>query len=404
MEPAGVAPNRPTTADTFAPQRPEFRLLLACAIAESDPHTRREIEDLLNGPLEWNYLLNMGRWHGMLPLLADRLVGATTGVPAEVSQFLRDYSSDNARSNLRLAAELLNISTAFEAGGIPHIPYKGVVLGEYLYGTVASRAAGDIDLIVKPEDASNAVACLRSLGFEDTYSLTAAQLAASMRSGIEHSFIRDGVTVDLHWRMVQDYVWPSLDSNQVWQHLVPFSFFGRKLRVFSPELMLVALCIHSAQHHWAHLKMFADIAELLYQSPQLNWRIVDDLVADSHAKRSMLVALALVRSCQNAELPPHVIDEIRRDPHVSEIASAIYSKIWPSPHDPTPVQTDFRWLLFRSRGERLPDRLRYLCAVALRPTLADFQTLGLPRQLEWLYFALRPARVVLRRLRSQKPS
>jgi hypothetical protein len=387
-------------SDRPGPRRPEFRLLLACTTPRLAPDAQCAVDDLLRQSLDWDYLLNLGTWHGMLPLLAHHLTARVNLVPAKISQFLLEYSSFNARGNLRLAAELLNISAALETCGIPHIPYKGVVLGEYLYGEITLRGAGDIDLIVRPEDASKAIACLRQLGFEDAHGLTEAQFAAAMRFGFEHSFTRNGLTVDLHWRVVQNYAWPSFDLEKVWQRLVPFTFYGRELPIFSPELMLAILCIHSAQHDWMHLKMFADISELLSKHPQLDWKIVDTLVADSQARRSMHVALKLSHAYLNAKLPPQLIEEIGRDQRVAEIASAVYSTLWTSAHDPTTTQIDIRWILFRTRGERQLDRFRYVRALALDPSLADFKAFTFWRRFPWLYFLIRPVRIALRRLKT----
>jgi hypothetical protein len=402
MQMNSVEERHSITASAADPLRPgkdrrEFLLLLACASPLLRENIHSSLPDLLREPFDWDYLLNMGCWHGVLNLLAHHLTGAH-GVPVEVLQFLREYSSGNARNNLRLAAELLNISTAFEGCGIQHVPYKGVVLGEYLYGGLAFRSAGDIDLIVRPADASKAVDCLQQLGFQDAHHLTSQQFGAAMRFGFEHSFIRDGVTVDLHWRVAQRYVWPSFDIDRIWQQLVPFSFYGREMRVFSPECMLATLCIHSAQHNWMHLKMFVDISELLNKSPQLDWRMVNRLVADSHARRSRHVALILVHKHLNVNLPSAILEEIDRDQHAGTIANTVYCKVWPSPYDSTTTRIDTQWMLFRTRGECVLDRFRYIRGLALEPNLADFKAFPFPRRFDWLYFVIRPLRILVQRL------
>jgi hypothetical protein len=146
--------------------------------------------------------------------------------------------------------------------------------------------------------------------------------------------------------------------------------------------------------------MFADISELLFKYPQLDWQVIYTLVADTHARRSMNVALKLSHAYLNAELPSRIAEEIGHDQRVAEIASAVYSRFWPSTHDPTTTQIDMRWILFRTRGERPLDRFRYIRGLALDPTLADFKALTFSRRFHWLYFLMRPARIALQRLKT----
>jgi hypothetical protein len=354
--------------------------------------------ELLKQNISWNFLLEMGAWHGVVPMLAKRLT-RHPGVPSDVAESLRAFALTNAARNLSLSVELTKLSTALTSYRIPVIAYKGTVLSHYLFASAASRSVYDIDLIVRPEDLLKTVACLEGLGFEDGFGLTAYQRTNTMRYGFEHSFVRGETAVDLHWRVVPHFVWPSLDAEELWSSLVTFPFMGNELRIFSPEWMLAVLCIHAAQHDWMHLKMFADIAQLLSQHPSLDWRVIEGLTADSHSRRSLLVALNLTHTYLGATLPAQASEAIDMDPQVRQIASRVYLDFWPCKKDPTPAHMDFRWLLFRTKGERWIDRWRYIGSLAFRPTMADFLSLELPNALAWLYFAVRPLRIISARMR-----
>jgi hypothetical protein len=353
---------------------------------------------LLKKEISWDYLLDMAAWHGVIPLLAKRLVGYPA-VPSSVVKLLRESALTNAANNLFLSAELTKLSTALGSYGIPYIPYKGTVLSQYLYGSAASRSVSDIDLIIQPGDVLKTIACLEELGFEDGFGLSATQRATAIRYGFEYSFVRNGVSIDLHWRLVQHFCWPSLDMDQVWKDLVPFSFCGAAMGIFSPEWMLAALCIHSAQHDWMELKMFVDIAKLLSRHPNLDWRLIEHLTADSHSRRSLLASLSLAHTYLGGALPPEVSEAIAKDDQVSRIANYVYSTIWPSRESPSPIRADVRWLLFRTKGERWIDRWRYISGVALGPTVADFWMMNIPTPWSFLHFAARPLRILSDRLR-----
>jgi Uncharacterised nucleotidyltransferase len=376
---------------------PELSLLLACL--RTDPETvGPRLTELLKQDLSWDYLLDMAAWHGVIPLLAKRLVGHPS-VPPGMVERLTVFARVTAAKNLFLSAELIKLSTALTAHGIQHIPYKGTVLSQYLYGSTALRSVSDIDVVIRSEDVTKTIACLEELGFEDGFGLSSSQRETAMSYCFEYSFVRGEITVDLHWRLVQHFAWPSLEMARLWDSLVPFQFYGSEVRVFSPEWMLAALCIHCAQHDWRELKMLADIAELLAKHPRMDWRVLENLTADSHSRRSILVALSLIHTYLGASLPSLVSVAIDKDRQVKQIANRVYLTSWPSRHDPIPANVDMHWLWFRTKGERWIDRLRYIGSMALGPTMADFWGVNIPRSFAWLYFAVRPLRIISARLK-----
>jgi hypothetical protein len=344
----------------------------------------------------------MCAWHGVTPLLAKQLVGHPL-VPDSVVDLLRKFGHTNAVKNLYLSAELMKLIAELNAGEVPCIPYKGTVLSEYLYGSTALRCVSDIDLIIRPEDVKKAIACLEEQGFSDGFALSISQRASALRYSCEYSLIRNGVSIDLHWRLVQHSCWPSLDMDRIWQSLTSFPFCGTEVQIFSPECLIATLCVHAAQHEWMQLKMFSDIAEILWQHPGLNWQVIEEWTADSHSRRSMLVTLSLTHSYLGAPLPPRIRDAIGRDHQVGLIADRVFSEMWPSQRNPTPAHTDVRWLLLRTKGERWADRWRYVSRMIFSPTMADFWNMELPSSLSRLHVVIRPLRIICSRLRGMRP-
>ena len=376
----------------------EFLTLLDYIVEALAPDGDSSSPALLSAEhLNWEYLLDMAEWHGVLPLAANGLSGHPSAT-AEVCQAMHDGLLAIASWNLRLASELASISADLESRGVRHIPYKGIVLSELLYGTITHRSIRDIDLVVQQRDIPAAIKCLEELGFSDGYGLNPGQRSAAIRYGFEHSFVRDGVVVDLHWRLAQHFVWPSLDMDRLWRSLIPFTLYGRDYWILSPEATLAALCSHAAVHDWRYLSMFVDIAALLLRYPSLNWSVVESLSGDSHSTRSILVSLQLAHDYLKASLPPAVQIAVHRDGQVKLIADVVSSQQWPWPTNPVRESTSVRWLLTRTKGENLFERWKYLAGIALWPTVDDFRNLGLPCALMPLYFALRPLRILGARL------
>ena len=118
--------------------RPEIELLLSCARTSKDSESVSQITSLLQGDMDWAYLLRTARQHGMMPLLYWPL---STTCPEAVLQAilnqLRNQLHRNAHRDLVLTAELLKLLVLCEAQGIRAISYKGPTLAALAYGNLS---------------------------------------------------------------------------------------------------------------------------------------------------------------------------------------------------------------------------------------------------------------------------
>lgn len=380
--------SNPLTADTPV----ELQLLVACLKPSGGSPAQ-----MLGQTLDWEYVISMAEWHGVLPLVA-RSLGAEAAVPSLLRERLRQSAFAIAARNLHIASIASRLARHLEAASIPVISYKGVVLSQMLYGTTAMRPVADIDLIIRPENFAAAVRILREQGFDDRFGFTDAQRSAVLSLGFEHGFHGDGVNIDLHWRVAQRFVWPCLSMDRAWRATKPLTFLGTELRVFTPEAMLAALCVHAAQDEWIFLKSFADIAQTIQLHPDLDWNEFLLWFGDSHSRRSMIVALQLAHDYFDAALPVETLEVLGSDPHAQVLATWVVSQ-WASAIKPVPEQAQVSQWMFHTRGERLRDRMRYVAGVLLQPTLEDFQSASFGPALRWLYYAVRPFRIAAERSR-----
>lgn len=374
--------------------RPEMALLLTIARVELTASEQSLLLDLLAGPLDWEYLLAMADWHGLEPLLFHHLHRHAAGIVSpQVMQTLRENCNRIAQRNLILASKLQAISAHLRSRKIEHISYKGPLLGEAYYGNCALRVSSDIDIVVPPPRLVAARDALGEIGFSDMYGLSAAQQAAAFRFGFEHSFTAaGGLDVDLHWRVVPKFISRSLDMAGIWRRVTMARLFDCAVPTFCPEDLLVALCLHASQNHWAQLSHFCDLAQLLQVHPQLDWNIVCTHLGDSSTARIVYVCLDLLRRHWHAQIPKDMMARISADPQVARLAHRIQTEWWPAPIS-IRTETNLRWLLDRSSGEDMGDRLPLLLGVTLTPTLIDFETFKLPRILAPLYPVLRALRL-----------
>ncbi len=86
-------------------------------------------------------------------------------------------------------------SKALDDAGIAHVLYKGILLGEMLYGDPLLRPSADVDVLVDGADRQRTHEALLSAGFE------AAPQAA--QPAYEISYIRQGANLDVHWHPIE---------------------------------------------------------------------------------------------------------------------------------------------------------------------------------------------------------
>ena len=374
---------------------PELQLLIAVARVELRPQDETAISNLLSAALDWDRLLTLATAHGLEPLMFHHLSKQSAAlVPEKAMQTLRAGSRETAQRGMILASRLQGISDHLHARNIDHILYKGPLFAEVYYGNCALRVFHDLDVIVPPAKIVITRNALAEIGFVDRYGLNDAQQAAAFRFGSQQLFTAPGgLDLDLHWRIIPKSISPSLDMEPIWKRVTMASFFGRDVPTLCPEDMLVALCLHAGQHEWARLSTMCDIGQLLLHHPALDWEIVRSHMCDSNTSRMVNVSLLLAGQHWPIQIPPDFAARISADQHVTAFAQQIQSELWPAPELEASKQSQIHWLMARSAGENLGDRLRFLIGNMLGPTLSDFEVFRLPPILFPLYPVLRAFRL-----------
>jgi hypothetical protein len=171
---------------------------------------------------------------------------------------------------LRLFQELGNILRAMQAANLPVIPLKGACLAETVYGNIALRPMGDVDLLVKPSDMAQALDILRALGYasECSFDPIAEQTVSQHIPPISKP---GGFRVEMHWTIVDPRYKAKFDHDdleQLWSRANPATIRGVPVLMFSPVDLIMHLCLHaSVQHRFdgAGLRNYLDIALVIHQ-------------------------------------------------------------------------------------------------------------------------------------------
>jgi hypothetical protein len=343
-----------------APSSRELELLLACARRTLSPAEHRRVNSLVTAGIDWTELLPFAKRHKLLPLLTHHLREHDALLPQETRDSLRCFSLQNARWVLQVVSEIVDTLAEFEREGMPAVPYKGPVLGAQLYGNVALRQAGDIDLLVRRGDVAQARELLRRRGYEPIYALDEAGRTFMVQSRYSEGFRGDSLfPVELHWAFTNGDIAFPLELDDLIPRLETVAIGQRSVPVFAPEDLLLILSVHGSKHRWDRIEWLCGLAEVVRGAPQLDWDRLLERSRRLGIRRMLLLGVLLAHHHLQAPVPAAVARLARSDGSVAALADAV-PELWlgtPENEEAGSLPTD----LFRYRlRERYRDRIRFV--------------------------------------------
>lgn len=362
--------------------------------------TAKDVENLekvIRSGVDWCALVSLAFYHRVFALVYRNLKQhQPVGVPREVEERLADYFQDNQRRMMEMIAELLCLMEAFEQKGIPVIPLKGPALAATVYGNVALRPAGDLDLLVRRDDIPAALDVLRAAGFsvilhEPGAIATAAQEAAISRF-LYHYILFDeerALVVELHFSLSPKKMPFPADPDALIARSATSAIGGRKIRTLNPEDNFLFLCVHGGKHAWSRLEWIVGIRELLRQIDPLDEEKLWEAAEKRNAGLPLLLGLLLVNDLLDPNLAPALTRRARENSVIRKLCQEVRQNLDQGELIPN-AQMRFQLAFCRTLGARL----RWLFYSGLQPGHADIRYADV--SLLPLYYLIRPVRLALK--------
>jgi hypothetical protein len=269
---------------------------------------------LLGEPLDWDKVVNLAtRERAIGPVARDlRRLGATT-VPKPVLERVGRMGLVTEFQLASLHDRLGKLLAVLAQHEIEALLLKGAGLAYSAYSSLEERPMGDIDLLVRPDDAERAwtlavengwmrrkdVALERS--YEDHQHLSPLEDADGMQIGLE-----------IHIALFTQQAPFALPASELWQRARRITIAGAPALVPSAEDQLVHAALHFA---WSHEMTFGtwrtlrDV-ERIIASNTLDW---DEVVARAKAVRGGTCCywtLRLARDVAGVTVPAAALDAL----------------------------------------------------------------------------------------------
>lgn len=330
-----------------------------------------------------------------------------TIVPAIVLDRLQQNCRENAVRAVLKTEELLRLVKCMEKAGVSVAALKGQALAFRLYGQIAERPTGDIDLLVYPEALDNAVNVLQQAGYievhkEPDVSNIYHRLYIQQAHHMNFWHKQRKVSVELHWKLGHS----GLDIPLVKMgELERLTVFNAEIPVLKLEVEFLFLVLHGVGHQWSRLRWLYDIIQIMKLGHnEFDWHYVEALT-DSLGIRS-IVHQTLFLACYflNAHVPANFSASFVVDTKGQQMARLAISLMVHTDIKPLSVKCD-RSLVYWGREKYYniqvrsgEERLWYIFQY-FTPKMVDLKLITLPKQLWLLYYILRPVYWVWRHAR-----
>ncbi|HYX42486.1 MAG TPA: nucleotidyltransferase family protein, partial [Pyrinomonadaceae bacterium] len=293
-----------------------------------------------------------------------------------------------------LSRELQRLLALFAAAGIEAMPYKGPALAAELYGNAALRQSSDLDIIVRLRDVAPASDLLCAEGYTPLPPLTARQQALLMQTQCNLPFTRERnrLIVELHWAVSAPSFARPFAADALWAGGAETEFCGTRIKRPAIADLLLALCVHGSKHAWERLAWVCDIAELIQQHREVNWPALIATARATGSERMLLLGLCLAAELLDAQLPAAVTAARATDPVLASLIASVVRSLFTPALTPSGLAGYFRFQLKSRRRWR--DKLQYLRFI-VTPTEKDLARFRLPTPLNFVYYLVRPVRMLM---------
>jgi Uncharacterised nucleotidyltransferase len=235
--------------------------------------------------------------------LADRRSAVSASSPP-------DRSADTLRANapsLSVNVAGAEVVAALGEAGIQTILLKGASLQRLLYDDGSPRPYGDLDLLVAPDRWHAATDVIQGLGFGHVFTET-AETGVPGHAGL-WTREEDGVSVDLHWRLLGVEVTPAEAWRVLSASTETMTLAGIDVEVLSPPANALHVALHAAQHGPQSGRPIADLERAVERLDDPTWRAASTLARELQAEEMLAAGLRLVQPGEAVAarlgLPPH---------------------------------------------------------------------------------------------------
>lgn len=360
-----------------------------------------QIDDASN----WQVLIQLAIDHRVLPLVSQNLQRYASGqVPDDLSIQLKYQSQRNELRVFGLTGALIKALGSLQEQGIQAVPFKGLLLAQEAYGNPALRSFDDVDFWVTPESFFDLPKALAPQGYVPFQVSSSVELERQYCWEMgEYSLINreTDVGLDVHHRLMAGDCSMAVDFSRCWKRLETVQVMGHEVSTIRREDLMIYLCANGMKDGWSYLRSVCDVAALMTHDVALDWGLILKEAKSMKALRMVRLGVMLAHRLLDAPLPIQC-SQLKPDVAALRMCDRICKRLSSTDNPHEEEQAAFEKLVLRFwASETLAARWAYLgkvlgrvFKVATHVTPKDRKFLELPHRWSFLYYVVRPARIL----------
>lgn len=198
--------------------------------------------------------------------------------------------------------------------GIEVLVLKGLALAQSIYDDCGLRPMSDMDLLVRPEQVTEATDLLMSHGWiptgADTATFNLNGIIASRHGWDFHN--KGGLELDLHWQALEQVSDAALDR-KFWRSAVSIRYLDVSALTLNATDHLFHVCLHGTKwNRMPPLRWVADAAAIInHPVSEIQWERLVGLARKYQLVFNIYKSLAFLHQSFNLPIPPDVLESLQ---------------------------------------------------------------------------------------------
>jgi hypothetical protein len=363
-----------------------------------------EVEKIFLRGVAWEKAMEFARRHHLLTMFYPRLSElpeglAPSGVLAEVKALFRL----NLLRSARLGLLLETVHDTLARQGIEMIAMRGPLLAEMLYQPAPGmRVFSDLDILVHLQDFPTVYDRLAREGYQPAKPLTELERRWIVRGDRDLVFYMDKDILEVHWAVDEPgYCFP-LKNEQYWEGMESHHLLDGNYLTFGSRMLFLNLCLHGVRHRWEKLAWVLDLAWFAHSQADFDWQGFWDWACTLGFRRAVAISMLMAELVGGAHFPEGVREVVWSETKALRLTRANLEGLFSgkTSHPRRSYQRALHDLVYDLQvRERWSAKLYMVVDRLFTPRQSDWGALRLPEGLYWLYYLLRPLRLVWSTLR-----
>lgn len=387
------------TSVTESKWRPEALFLLTLLRPSTTNGDLRANELTATEKFDWDWFQQQVLRHNVAGIVYGRLSEDSSAFPEPICGAISRMRKQIMQHNMARLQELRGLIQELTAKEIPVIPFKGPVLAGTYYDDLAERQYGDLDLMVRRDDLLRVKALLEDRNYVSYRDLSPSEEQDLIDHQLAYEFVRerDKLIVELHWALMHDIHSFRLRPETVWRKAETARLGGQTISTLATDDLIIYLAAHGSKHGWYRLLWACDMDRVVRAHLDVDWPTIHKRARRLGCARTLRLGLRVAHRWIGTPIPTELRREVERDTALPEMITHIEKHWLFSGRRPKDGPVAIRAPYLSKTRERWQDRWAYYKHVArilITPTEQDRAFLSLPSWLSFLYYGVRPFRLL----------